>query len=67
MHLDSSFALMALELYGFNENFDRADSEDGSSQTYELIYQVRLDHGEREHLVEVRKTYLKHSLISKSS
>jgi hypothetical protein len=40
MHLDASLALMALELDGLYEDLDRANTEDGAPQAYELVNQM---------------------------
>jgi hypothetical protein len=58
MHVDLGFTLVTLELDGLDEHFNGADTEDSASQANEFVDQVTLNHGEREHLVEVSETSL---------
>ena len=46
---------MALELDGLDEDFDRADAEDGAPKADELIDQMRLDLGKRVQLTVVEE------------
>lgn len=52
---DLGLALVALELDGLDEDFDRADAEDGAPKADELVDQVRLYLGERVQLTVVEE------------
>ncbi len=58
VHLDLGLALVALKLDRLDQHLDARHPQHCPPQTYELVDQVALDHGQGEQLVEVRETCL---------
>lgn len=64
MHKDLSFAFMTLELDRLYQDLDRTDSQNCTSETNKLVYQMTLYHAQRELLVEVCESDYNNSLVS---